>query len=120
MPSMDRNLINLRLVVGAQKTATTSLYYRFQNHPEISTATIKETKYFADNELYRIGPDKFLETFYPGVDHSSPLLDIDPEYLFYPKCATRIYETIGPNAKILIILRDPVTRARTPKTLTST
>ncbi len=108
---MRGSLPNLRLVIGAQKTATTSLYYQFANHPGIATATLKETKYFVDDELYNAGIQNFLNSFYPGVDKTSPLIDIDPELLFYPQCAQRIYDTVGPDARLVAILRNPVNRA---------
>lgn len=108
---MSARIANLRLIIGAQKTATTSLYYQFEKHPGITTANIKETKYFADDSLYVKGVDHFLNTFYPNAPDTLPKLDIDPEYIFYPRCAQRIADTIGRDAKLTMILRNPVDRA---------
>jgi hypothetical protein len=105
-------------VVGAAKAGTTSLYEALARHPAIFMSPVKEPHYFS-----RIDPSPERRAFFPHVaDKGSYLALFDgaageeligeasTSYLWAPAAAQRIKDQL-PEAKILIMLRDPVERA---------
>ncbi len=105
-------------IVGAPKAGTTSLYHYLNEHLEIEMSSQKEPDYFSDSLIQNKG-------MYYGKNRIDTLekynnLFINPEvklrgegsvsYLFYDDVPLKI-KTYNPEAKIIIILRDPVDRA---------
>lgn len=111
-------------IVGTARSATTSLDQYFRSHPEIYMQKIKDTHYFAASQF----PSSFKG---PGDDHLNRRIIRDETqynqlftnaagkkaigeasafYLSSPGTAERIAQAV-PDAKILIILRDPIERA---------
>ena len=94
------------IILGAQKSGTTALYYDLCKHSKILKSSRKEIHYFdkkhyPDHEWYK---NKFPEINGKITGESSP------SYLFLPFVPYRIKETI-PGCKFIIILRNPVDRA---------
>lgn len=111
------------LIVGAAKAGTTSLYNYLAQHPQIYMSPKKEPRYFAPEyytTFYRnaIGNqhrDKGMslaeyEALFSDVTDEIAIGEASTEYLLFEKSAARIKAAI-PQAKIIIILRDPVERA---------
>ena len=106
------------LIVGAQKAGTSSLYYYLSQHPQILPAKKKEVHFF-DHRFDR-GLHFYLNSFFPRKRERANLskkLDLpvitgeaSPYYLYHPLCANRIKATL-PRVKIIILLRNPITRA---------
>lgn len=97
------------IVVGAQKTATTSLFASLRQHPEIAASVHKETHFFAFERLWSGGPEAY-DRFFPPVDDRIRL-DVSPDYLAVPGVPDRIAELVGTDVRIVAILREPVERA---------
>jgi hypothetical protein len=114
-------------VVGAPKCGTTSLHLYLSQHPEIYLPPKKELHFFSRPELEaRInGPgDKHVLTplprslenylyYYSSWNPATrPVAgDISPSYLFFHRsCAERI-RSFSTDARILIILRNPIDKA---------
>tara|TARA_B100000900_G_scaffold293827_1_gene252606 strand:+ start:9132 stop:9983 length:852 start_codon:yes stop_codon:yes gene_type:complete len=103
-------------IVGAPKAGTTSLHYYLQQHPDVCMSEIKEPNYFTAQEVvklyYDVSPVNS-EDWYHSI-FAEPTRKVIGEgsvsYLFYPEVAQKIYE-YNPEARILIILRNPVQRA---------
>lgn len=97
------------LIIGAQKAGTTSLFHYLSNSPDIRAPLVKEVHYF-DLEFSR-GPTWYRTNFprRTDVDNWSSC-DSSPFYLLHPLAPQRARQTV-PDAKIICILRDPVTRA---------
>lgn len=103
-------------IVGAPKAGTTSLHFYLKQHPDVCMSEIKEPNYFTAQEVvklyYDVSPVNsedwyhsiFLEPTRKVVGEASV------SYLFYPEVAQKIYE-YNPEARIIIILRNPVERA---------
>lgn len=96
-------------VVGAPKAGTTSLYEYLKPHPDVFLPEYKEMRMFepehpdsADVALYR---DQ-----YAGATGYRAIGDTTASYLGNPLVADRIRE-VSPDARIVIMLRDPVERA---------
>ena len=106
-------------IVGAAKAGTTSLYSYLLAHPEVFLSAKKETNYFSwqdilDQNLYyqteNITTAESYQSLFSPVAGQKIIGEVSPSYLFYPKVAERLYK-FNPDAKIIILLRDPVARA---------
>lgn len=105
-------------VIGAAKSGTTSLYEYLRQHPQIFLPEIKEPNYFTDVRLqsrysHLVVNIKSESKYHRLFQKASPqqlLGEGSVSYLFCDKAPERIYK-INPNAKFLVVLRDPVERA---------
>lgn len=97
------------LIIGTQRGGTTSLYNYLVQHPRVKGALRKEVHYFDFN--YSKGLTWYLAHFPVGI-HGNTFLtgESSPYYLFHPDVPKRVAETL-PNAKFLVLLRNPVDRA---------
>ena len=105
-------------IVGAPKSATTSLFHYLGQHEGISMSTIKEPDFFSHLELnkqklyYKSKPISDINTYHNlflTKKKGQLLGEASVSYLFYPKVSERIF-SYNPNAKIIIVLRNPVER----------
>lgn len=109
-------------VVGAARSGTTSLYRYLGQHPEIYMAPKKEVHYFAAEYFPYSGPgDEWLNgrlisneqhyaQLFESVTTEKAIGDPSAYYLCLPGTAERIAQAV-PDAKIMMILREPVARA---------
>lgn len=95
------------LCVGAQKAGTTPLFDLLKNHTEIDLAPKKEVLFFDRDSNYNKGKNWYLDQF----EFKNKITgEITPDYLSYDYVPKRIKDTLGEHVKILIMLRDPVSR----------
>ena len=106
-------------IVGAPKAGTTSLHYYLNEHSEILMSSMKEPDFFLEKEIDDIGlyyGTTRIETFekYHNLFSDKKDEEIFGEssvsYLYYPEVPKRIKE-YNTEAKIIIMLRNPVDRA---------
>jgi len=100
-------------IVGAPKAATTSLYYFLKDCPEvyshdIFTVNISHFFYTDKNAILRGNKKKYLQLF-SQVNGEKAIGEATATYLRDPESPKLIHDEI-PNAKIIIILRDPIER----------
>lgn len=95
------------IIVGAQKCGTTSLYHYLLQHPEIEGGVTKEIHFF--DRYYWKGSGWYARQFRPQRDDSL-LCEATPMYLYDEKSVKRIAQDL-PNARFIIVLRNPVDRA---------
>lgn len=111
-------------IVGAAKSGTTSFVNYLSQHPDVFVPTIKEPKFFSvqDNIFPHKGPgDKevdekvvkeisaYRRLFERGSDCKA-IGEASVDYLYFPQVARRIKE-YNPEARIIILLREPTERA---------
>lgn len=127
--SVARRRVNLRrtsqagrtlpdfLVIGAQRCGTSSLYKYLGWHPEIVPSLRKEVEYFTRSYGKGIGwyrahfPLRVRRDVAHRVLHREILtFEATPDYLLHPLAAQRAAELL-PDAKLIVLLRDPVSRA---------
>ncbi len=103
-------------IVGAPRSGTTSLYEYLKNVPEVFMCPVKEPNFFnssVGNDLFLSKPvrdkKKYLNLF-KKVENEKAIGEASPTYLWDPATPKLIHEII-PDARIIIILRDPITRA---------
>ena len=106
-------------IVGAPKAGTTSLYYYLDEHHDICMSSDKEPNYFSGEELQKqdmyYGKSRVdtLDIYHSLFDkHSESKIkgEASVSYLFYKNVPKKIKE-YNPNAKIIIMLRNPSHRA---------
>lgn len=99
-------------LVGAQKAGTTSLQALLVKHPDVLAPRTKELAFFHRDPEYSLGVEHYLRNFPIGraLRRRKVTLDATPAYLYYPECPLRIHN-FEPEARIIIILRDPIERA---------
>jgi hypothetical protein len=105
------------IVIGAQRSGTTSFFNYLCQHPEIHASYPKETHYFSN--FFRKGvywyrshfplsfQKKKVETSGNGNFITG---EATPYYLPHPYAPRRVFELV-PNVKLLALLRNPVDRA---------
>ncbi|MBN1257432.1 MAG: sulfotransferase [Planctomycetes bacterium] len=95
------------LIVGAQKSATTTLHWQLAKHPEVFVSEKKSIHYFSVDDNYKKG-DSWYESFFDTdkkiVGETSGL------YYYFPYCPERIYR-YNPELKLIFCLRNPIDRA---------
>lgn len=106
-------------IVGAVKSGTTSLHHYLRAHPDIFLPSRKEFRYFNHESRKRgTGGDRddqeMTESQYKShflkAGTNQLIGEASPQYFASPLAACRIHEQC-PNARIIIMLREPVTRA---------
>lgn len=101
------------MVIGGQKSGTTSLYKYLSSHPEIYMPPEKELAFFSDPEKARLGVDYYLNEYFAKADRGKIAETIQgeasPQYMSSDAAASRIAEAF-PNVKLIAILRNPVAR----------
>ena len=111
------------LIIGAAKAGTSSLHYYLSQHPQIFMPDLKEPKFFAlaGEELNFQNPDQAInqdsitsldeyKKLFKDVNGEIAVGEASPIYLYSEKAAHRIRLHI-PNAKLIVILRNPIDRA---------
>lgn len=95
------------LLIGAQKAGTTALFDYINQHPKVVNKSAEV--HFFDLNFYK-GVEWYKSKFPARPDESYVIGDKSPYYLFHPSAAERAY-SLYPAIKIVMILRNPVSRA---------
>ena len=106
-------------IVGAPKAGTTALHSYLNDHPQVCMSMDKEPNFFSHREIaaQNLYYDKknvesieeYVQLFKCKTSEKA-IGEASVSYLYYPEVAQRIY-TFNPHAKIIISLREPVSRA---------
>ena len=98
------------LIIGAQKSGTTSLFSYLTRHPDIIPPVKKEIHYFDLNFKKSID---WYKSFFPKKNEmkdGNVTGEASPQYMLFPHVMPRI-KAMLPKVKLIMILRNPVTRA---------
>jgi len=112
------------LVAGVPKAGTTALHAALSRHPSLYLSTVKEPKFFltdgpppakggpGDALTYRehVWERDEYEALFDGAPPGAVLGEATPFYLYDPGAMRRIHDLL-PEAKLIVIIRDPVERA---------
>ncbi|MEQ8844594.1 MAG: sulfotransferase [Phycisphaerales bacterium] len=105
------------IVIGAQKSGSTSMYHYLREHPQVVGSYEKEVQYF-DGGLAP-EPDRYArgEAWYRAqfplasrVPAETKVFEATPRYLHHPLVPGRIAKDL-PGVRLIAVLRDPVQRA---------
>ncbi|MDH5477935.1 MAG: sulfotransferase domain-containing protein [Nitrospinota bacterium] len=98
-------------IAGAPKCGTTSMYHYMKDHPDIFMCPIKEPHYFVRglmNLRGMITSETEYKELFKSAPPSTPVIgEATAMYLYFPEALRRIYE-YNPEARIMILLRNPV------------
>jgi|AntRauTorcE11898_2_1112593.scaffolds.fasta_scaffold16307_2 hypothetical protein len=99
-------------IIGAAKAGTTSVHAVLSQHPQVFMPKNKEPEFFARDDRYGDGLASYATNFSEArtdqlVGEASTIYSLSP---FFPNTAARIVSA-RPDAKIIYILREPVSRA---------
>jgi hypothetical protein len=94
--------------IGAQKAGTSTLYRLLRDHPQIVIPSSKEDPLF-DSDVAPEQVQVYLDERFGGVGDAQ-CGTVTPQYLSAPDTAARMHALV-PAARIVVLLRDPVTRA---------
>ena len=95
------------LGLGTQRGGTTTLHHLLAQHPQVFLPHTKELHYFTLH--YGRGEAWYRSQFAAAGPHQC-LGEITPYYLFHPQAPARI-QALLPQARLVVLLRDPVERA---------
>lgn len=105
------------IIIGAQKSGTTSLYHYLAQHPQIKPSYEKEVHFFdgglsPDVDNYEKGPAWYRAHFPLRTKTSEPhkTFEATPSYIYNPLVPRRIADLI-PTVKLIALLRNPTERA---------
>ena len=97
------------LIIGAQKSGTTFLYDLLGGHPNVEPAAVKEVQYFTSN--FERGEGWYRAHFPSRLGEQGSITgEASPYYLFHPHAPARAARLV-PEARLVVVLRDPVDRA---------
>lgn len=100
------------IIAGAQRCGTTSLFRMLAKHPDVQPpAFTKGIHYFDTADRYRRGARFYGAHFPLALGNGRKVTgEASPYYVFHPLAARRIAEDL-PDARVIVLLRDPVERA---------
>lgn len=115
------------ILIGAQKAGTTWLWNNLKQHPDVALPKAKEIHFFGGSEIFKKGTSWYYQHF-DGLDPSKITGEASTTYLYdyVPywesasgelkhddslPCIPELVIKELPQVKILVILRNPVTRA---------
>ena len=98
------------LVIGAQKSATTSLYRWLRQHPDVYLSPQKELEFFSRTDLYELGFSYYCKRWFSDVGSAIAIGDVSPQYMMSAVAADRIARHL-PTARLIAVLRNPIERA---------
>lgn len=104
------------IIIGAQKSGTTSLYTYLSKHPAIVQPATKEIHYFngglhPSKDHYKKGRPWYQAHFPPRLLYRNRMtFEASPVYLFHPHVPQRIHH-FNPNIRLVALLRNPTERA---------
>jgi hypothetical protein len=107
------------LIVGAARCGTTTMFRALGDHPAVFRPIMQKEVHYFDNNYHR-GPGWYQSTF-PLRSRAQRMtreagltpvtFESTPYYMFHPLAGERILRDL-PGVKLLVMLRDPVERAR--------
>jgi len=113
------------IVIGAQKSGTTSLFEYMRGHPELAVPPEKEMPYFTHGR-YRESWDEYMRRLFESADPGKRWGTVTPQYMFggiqhpdpdtladrgNPRIVPERIRERSAEARLIAILRDPIERA---------
>lgn len=97
------------LIIGADKSGTSSLYYYVQAHPLVTAARQKQIQFF--DHAYSRGAESYIRKSFPhSLEPRHVTGEASPGYMVYSEVPQRVKDDL-PEVRILLMARDPVERA---------
>jgi len=104
---MDNNVSPSFIGIGAQKCATTWLYDLLDMHPEVGLSHLKEIHFFSQYFGYGL---QWYQSHFADVDPQSSVIGEFSTSYFCDHESPRRIKQCYPDAKLILMLRDPIKR----------
>jgi len=105
------------IIIGAQKSGTSSLYYYLGQHAHLISSYVKEVHFFDGGLNPNVDDFKKGQAWYRShfplkrdISKHQKSFEASPLYIFNPLAPKRISELV-PKVKLIVVLRNPVERA---------
>jgi|APSaa5957512535_1039671.scaffolds.fasta_scaffold63227_2 hypothetical protein len=105
------------LIIGTAKSGTTSLFEHLIKHPSIFPPLAQQPNYFTSH--YQKS-ESWYRSFFPSIIRKNIIQNVkkqkfltgeaSTQYYWYPHAAKRV-KSLLPNAKIILLLRNPIDRS---------
>jgi len=99
------------LIIGAAKSGTTSLYEYLRQHPDVFMPDWKEPAFFAPPEAGGVQSEAEYLALFKNAGGKKAIGEASVAYLYANEAPQRIHDFLGPDVKIVILLRNPVDMA---------
>jgi hypothetical protein len=111
------------VVVGAQKSGTTTIFEHLRPHPELHLPPGKEAPFFSDDERWSDGWGVYVRRYFGGAKDDTLWGTVTPQYMYgtlsrgtangmpTERIVPERIAKHSPAARLVAILRDPVERA---------
>ena len=96
------------LYIGPDKAGSSWLHETLIKHPDVYLSPAKDLYFF--DRYYDRGLAWYAAQF-KDAGAQEVVGEICQDYLFHPEAAERIHESLGPDVRVMVSLRDPVERA---------
>ena len=99
------------IIAGTEKAGTTSVYSYLAQHPQVAASRRKETNFFR-SETFRGGAEALSRyaACFPDAPGVPVVMEASPGYLGEAELVVPRMRALVPHAKLLFILREPVSR----------
>lgn len=99
------------IVIGAQKSGSTSLHHYLGQHPDTLPSWAKEVRFFDAPERYSQGEGWYRAQFPVRRDGRTQLaFESTADYMFHAQVPERMHRLL-PDARLIAVLRNPTDRA---------
>jgi hypothetical protein len=98
------------LVIGAQKCATSWMYYCLKEHPELFLPATKREVHYLGGEVVRERGEAWYFSLVEGATPQQKTGDVSVQYLFDPRSPALVHQWL-PDVRLIVSLRNPVDRA---------
>ncbi len=113
------------LIIGVPKAGTTSIYHHLRSHPDVYMPNTTELRYFNHKQvLNNVGTPGIEEIsskvckswgeyqeYFSSYNGEKAIGECTTNYFFFKECLQNIKGILGPTTKLILILREPVSRA---------
>lgn len=103
------------IMIGAMKSATSSLHRYLAEHPQVATSMPKELDFFTEPKYSELGIEWYRQQFQQRIEAKPDAVAFGESSVNYTKChqfpgvPERIHAHI-PDVKLIYVLRDPMDR----------
>jgi len=104
---------NYLLIIGAMKCGTTTLYETLSKHPQISSCLIKESGFFAFDEIFERGFSWYEKQFNFDSSRHAYALEASTDYTKFPYCnstSEKLAASKPRQFKLIYVIRNPLRR----------
>lgn len=97
------------MIIGAQKSATTTLFYYLNRHPKLAGSWPKEMHFFS-RHMYQGKNLEWYRKHFTSLKKNPLFFEASPNYMYLESVAQELKRNY-PAIKLILILRNPISRA---------